>query len=122
MKLKGRIYFLGTGWYIKCLNDLGYVLSREALTRFVTKALRDKGKKDSCRTKDDDGAEDAEIGKCLSGVEVVSGDSRDKDGKERFFPFNPNTQLISSNIPQWYWKLMYYDSKNVSISGCIIIE
>ena len=96
-------------------DHLGYVLSQETLDRFVNIGLRGKGKKDSCRIDYDDGNEDVELGRCLSGVDVVAGDSRDTDGKERFFPFNPNTQLITENTPNWYWKLMYYDSKNVSI-------
>ena len=96
------------------LHFLGYVLSKEALSRFVTLALRGKGKNDSCRIQYDHGNEDVEIGRCLSGVDVVAGDSRDTYGKERFLPFNPNTQLLHENTPDWYWKLMYYDSKNVS--------
>ena len=99
------------------LANLGYVLSKEALSRFITKALRGKGKKDSCRIENDDGNEDVEIGRCLSGVDVLAGDSRDANGKERFLPFNPNTQLLPENTPNWYWKLMYYDSKNVSASS-----
>ena len=97
------------------LANLGYVLSKEALTRFITKALRGKGKDDSCRIEYDDGNEDVEMGRCLSGVDVLAGDSRDAHGKERFLPFNPNTQLLAENTPDWYWKLMYYDSKNVSV-------
>ena len=53
------------------------------------------------------------MGICLESVNVVAGDSRDEEGKDRFFPFDPTTQIISSNVPSWYWKLMYYNSENV---------
>ena len=48
----------------------GYVLSQEALRRFVEAGLNDT----SCR-QDDDGAEDVEMGKCLQNLNVTSGDS-----------------------------------------------
>ena len=53
----------------------GYVLSKEAMVRFVVKGL---GGKDSnvCRWQDGRGAEDAEIGKCLMNLGVEAGDSR----------------------------------------------
>ena len=52
----------------------GYVLSKEALRRFVTKGLQDKTGI-TCRT-DDGGAEDVEMGKCMEGLGVKAGDSR----------------------------------------------
>ena len=52
----------------------GYVLSREAVTRFVTKGISDKtGLK--CR-KDNGGAEDVEMGKCMQNLNVKAGDTR----------------------------------------------
>ena len=85
------------------------------MDRFVNIALKGKGTKKNCNAINDSGAEDVELGKCLEDVNVEAGDSRDKEGKERFFPFNPTTQMIPKNIPSWYWNLMYYSSKNVRI-------
>lgn len=98
---------------------LGYVLSRKALDRFINLALKGKGQNKSCRIEDDTGAEDAEMGLCLEGVNVKAGDSRDDEGKERFFPFNPTSQITPSRLPPWFWKHMYYNSENV---GNILIK
>ena len=79
----------------------GYVLSQEALRRFVEAGLNDT----SCR-QDDDGAEDVEMGKCLQNLNVTSGDSRDEIGRPRFFALEPQ-QIVSpgSKDPEfWYWK------------------
>ena len=65
----------------------GYVLSQEALRRFVEAGLNDT----SCR-QDDDGAEDVEMGKCLQNLNVTSGEPQ---------------QIVSpgSKDPEfWYWK------------------
>jgi len=61
----------------------GYVLSRGALDKFVNNALTDT-EGTVCRTKDDAGYEDVEIGKCLQNVNVTAGDSRDETGRSRF--------------------------------------
>lgn len=87
----------------------GYVLSREALRRFVEMGLKDPK---HCR-KDNAGAEDVEIGKCLEALEVVAGDSRDPEGRGRFFPFTPEHHLIPGHVDKsfWYWKYIYYEEK-----------
>lgn len=88
----------------------GYVLSKEALKRFVEVALPD-GK--ICKQQHG-GAEDVEIAKCLEKVGVVAGDSRDSLGRYRFFPFFPETHLIPNSMPKgfWYWKWIYYPQRN----------
>ncbi|XP_076326717.1 glycoprotein-N-acetylgalactosamine 3-beta-galactosyltransferase 1-like [Tachypleus tridentatus] len=87
----------------------GYVLSKEALSQFVERALRDKS---NCRG-DSGGSEDVEIGKCLEGVGVQAGDSRDSLGRGRFFPFVPEHHLIPGHVPKnfWYWKWIYYPAE-----------
>ena len=99
----------------------GYVLSREALNRFVEFALKKKplnpgDKPGKCKTDSDSGSEDAEIGFCLQSVNVRSGDSRDPRGQYTFFPFDPETHLNSNDrsAPDWYWHNIYYPTKNVS--------
>ena len=93
---------------------IGYVLSREALDRFINKALKGKNTKGKCNVKNDGGPEDAEIGHCLESVDVEAGDSRDKEGKGRFFPFVPEHHVIEGIAPAWYWQYIYYPSKSVS--------
>ncbi|XP_005092719.1 glycoprotein-N-acetylgalactosamine 3-beta-galactosyltransferase 1 [Aplysia californica] len=87
----------------------GYVLSKEALRRFVTRGL---GEEQHCR-KDDGGAEDVEVGKCLSKVGVYAQDTRDELGRERFHPFIPEHHLIPDILPKtmWYWSYNYYPTK-----------
>lgn len=84
----------------------GYVLSKEALKRFVERGITENAK---CR-KDNDGAEDVEMGKCLELVEVIAGDSRDSAGRGRFFPFVPEHHLIPGHVNKdfWYWNYIYY--------------
>jgi len=90
----------------------GYVLSREALGRFVNRALKDKSGI-ICKTNDDTGAEDVEMGKCMENVGVIAGDSRDAFGRGRFFPFVPEHHLIPGSVGKdfWYWQYIYYPSK-----------
>ncbi|XP_064553907.1 glycoprotein-N-acetylgalactosamine 3-beta-galactosyltransferase 1 [Drosophila montana] len=84
----------------------GYVLSREAVRRFVVEALPNPK---LCK-KDNTGAEDVEMGKCMENVKVLAGDSRDANGRGRFFPFVPEHHLIPSHTDKkfWYWQYIFY--------------
>ncbi|CAL8127786.1 unnamed protein product [Orchesella dallaii] len=87
----------------------GYVLSKEALQRFVEKAIPSKEK---CWGLDD-GNEDFEIGRCLQSVGVEAGDSRDSLGRYRFLAYDLEKHLIPGemNSERWYSEYIYYPQK-----------
>lgn len=90
----------------------GYVLSKEAVRRFVRQGMKDRTGA-ICRTSDGAGAEDVEMGKCMENLGVAAGDSRDSLGRGRFFPFVPEHHLISGHMKSdfWYYKYIYYPVK-----------
>jgi glycoprotein-N-acetylgalactosamine 3-beta-galactosyltransferase len=87
----------------------GYVLSREAVVRFVEEGIPDPTK---CR-QGSDGSEDVEMGICLEKLNVTAGDSRDSEGQGRFFPFNPEHHIIPGIIysTHWFRRYSFYDIK-----------
>ncbi|XP_060229997.1 glycoprotein-N-acetylgalactosamine 3-beta-galactosyltransferase 1 isoform X3 [Meriones unguiculatus] len=81
----------------------GYVLSKEALRRFV-----DAFKTEKCTHSSS--IEDLALGRCMEIINVEAGDSRDTTGKETFHPFVPEHHLIKGYLPKtfWYWNYNYY--------------
>lgn len=88
----------------------GYVLSKEALRRFIEEALPDG---DKCKH-DPTGAEDVEIARCLEAVDVLAGDSRDRQ-KGRFYPFRIQDHLRPGPVVEdfWYFVNSYYPVRDV---------
>ena len=54
-------------------------------------------------------------GKCLEKLNVTAGDSRDAQGRYRFFPFTPESHLVAEKFPKnfWYWKYIFYPQPKV---------
>ncbi|XP_031421635.1 glycoprotein-N-acetylgalactosamine 3-beta-galactosyltransferase 1-A [Clupea harengus] len=80
----------------------GYILSKEALRRFV----------EGFRTKvctHTTSVEDLALGQCMEKMGVLAGDSRDTLHRETFHPFVPEHHLTGS-FPKsfWYWNYCYY--------------
>lgn len=78
----------------------GYILSKEALRRFGEKASN------SSLCRQDGGAEDAEMGKCMQNLGVKVGNSTDNLGRSRFHCFGPNAH-VHGGYPSWYY---HYDA------------
>ena len=51
----------------------------------------------------DGGAEDAELGKCMEKLGVKTANTTDKLGRSRFHCFDPATHLFGG-YPDWYYK------------------
>lgn len=80
----------------------GYVLSREALRRFV------KGFADKVCTHTTS-VEDLAMGQCMEKVGVLAGDSRDTLLRETFHPFVAEQHLTAKFSKSfWYWSYCYY--------------
>ncbi|KAK3519145.1 hypothetical protein QTP70_018845 [Hemibagrus guttatus] len=80
----------------------GYVLSKEALKRFV------QGFSTQVCTHTTS-VEDLALGQCMEKMGVLAGDSRDSLQRETFHPFVPEhhlTQVFPKTF--WYWNYCYY--------------
>ncbi|NP_001070842.1 glycoprotein-N-acetylgalactosamine 3-beta-galactosyltransferase 1-A [Danio rerio] len=80
----------------------GYVLSKEALRRFV------EGFSTKVCTHTTP-VEDLAMGQCLEKMGVLAGDSRDSLHRETFHPFIPEHHLTGKfSKTFWYWNYCYY--------------
>ncbi|KAI1712584.1 fringe-like domain-containing protein [Ditylenchus destructor] len=70
-----KMHFFAAQGYMS--GGAGYVLSREAVRRFVAQGLTNSS---NCDPKDN-GDEDGKMGECLEKIGVKAGDSRDGEGK-----------------------------------------
>ncbi|XP_037934817.1 glycoprotein-N-acetylgalactosamine 3-beta-galactosyltransferase 1-like [Teleopsis dalmanni] len=80
----------------------GYVLSKEALRRFV-----EVGYTNRKLCSHNNLSEDKEMGICLQNIGVVAGDSRDEFGQERFLPLAP-IHLLPVDTSEWYTAYLFY--------------
>lgn len=78
----------------------GYVLSKEALRRFVSGF--ESGKCDHYSS-----IEDVALGKCMETMQVKPSDSRDVLGRQTFHPFSPDHYLLRKPPRPRQWFLIY---------------
>ncbi|KAM8977547.1 glycoprotein-N-acetylgalactosamine 3-beta-galactosyltransferase 1-like [Pelodytes ibericus] len=80
----------------------GYVLSKEALNRFV-----DGFETGVC--KHTTSVEDLALGQCMEKMGVIASDSRDTEKRETFHPFTPEYHLTGHFSKSfWYWSYCLY--------------
>ncbi|XP_018427114.1 PREDICTED: glycoprotein-N-acetylgalactosamine 3-beta-galactosyltransferase 1-like [Nanorana parkeri] len=80
----------------------GYVLSKEALKRFV-----EGFHNGTC--KHTTSVEDLALGQCMEKMGVIAGDSRDTVQRETFHPFTPESHLTDQYDKRfWYWSYSLY--------------
>lgn len=84
----------------------GYVLSKEALRRFIKEAIPVS---DSQAFN-----EDVEMGVSLKKANVVDGCSLDNQGQSRFFPMHPRFHLKAIPRNDWFWHYMLYKNEKVA--------
>ncbi|XP_069760785.1 glycoprotein-N-acetylgalactosamine 3-beta-galactosyltransferase 1-like isoform X2 [Narcine bancroftii] len=85
----------------------GYVLSKEALRRYVA-AFRNE----TCRHTSP--VEDLALGKCMEILGIAPGDSRDNHLRETFFPISLQSNLVKGHYGKdfWFWKFTNYTAKD----------
>lgn len=86
----------------------GYVLSKESLRKYAHEAYENP---DVCPETYQ--AEDVQLGLCLQNIGIIAGDTRDKEGNERFLPL-PVEYLIPEDKTWWYKNYSFYEQREVS--------
>ncbi|KAK9526419.1 hypothetical protein VZT92_015120 [Zoarces viviparus] len=89
----------------------GYVLSKEALRRFVEGF-------DTGKCTHFSNIEDMALGKCMETMKVEPADSRDVKGRQTFHPFPPDHYLIRQPPRPRPWYLLYEHYPPVEGPGC----
>ncbi|KAK5855503.1 hypothetical protein PBY51_005600 [Eleginops maclovinus] len=89
----------------------GYVLSKEALRRFITGFQTGK-----CTHFSE--IEDMALGKCMETMKVELADTRDEKGRQTFHPFPPNHYLIRTPPRRRPWFLIYDYYTPIEGPGC----
>ncbi|XP_068121247.1 glycoprotein-N-acetylgalactosamine 3-beta-galactosyltransferase 1-like [Hyperolius riggenbachi] len=80
----------------------GYVLSKEAVNRFV-----EGFRNGTCQHTTS--VEDLALGQCMEKMGVIAGDSRDTEKRETFHPFSPGYHLTGIfDKSFWYWSYSFY--------------
>ncbi|CAB1320745.1 unnamed protein product [Coregonus sp. 'balchen'] len=89
----------------------GYVLSKEAVRRFIEGFETGKCTHFSI-------IEDMALGKCMETMGVEPGDSRDVKGRQTFHPYPPDKYLIKKPPRKrpWFLSYDYYKPREVSIA------
>ncbi|XP_017134541.1 glycoprotein-N-acetylgalactosamine 3-beta-galactosyltransferase 1 [Drosophila miranda] len=95
----------------------GIVLSAASLKRFVLEALTDEN---LCSSQNRGGEAAEELGRCLSNVNVVAGDSRDEWHRHRFLPFETNIHLggqmnSSIELHRYFLERSYYPVTDMNL-------
>lgn len=113
------IFFGRKFWLPSSVPDQGYmsggasyVLSKKAVTRFVVDGIHNA----SMCYQGIDSPEDLELGLCLERLNVIAGDSRDENGRDRFFPLYTTYHLMDQDDRDtfWYYNYSYYPPIGVS--------
>ena len=82
----------------------GYVLSKQAVQRFVEQGLDNDALCDKTPTE----FEDVAMTKCLKMLNVKNGDSRDSLGRERFSPLNARKQIYPGEPKADSWLALFF--------------
>lgn len=110
----GRKFILGSHNPVQGYMSGGasYVLSKEALRLFIEVGINNP---DICYQGINQ-PEDVELGRCMENLRVVAGDSRDANGRDRFFPLSITYHLMEHNDRDtfWYYNYSYYPPISVS--------
>jgi glycoprotein-N-acetylgalactosamine 3-beta-galactosyltransferase len=91
----------------------GYVLSKEALNRFIVGSLANGS---LCKAANS-GVEDMELGYCMQVQNVLAIDTRDDLGRGRFFPMSVQDHIMD-NTPEWYSRYLNFPLRKVSDCVC----
>lgn len=82
----------------------GYILSKEAVRKFITEGLPDN---DDCR-QDENGNEGAEIAKCLENIGVYAVPTPDYSSRDSSFALDREALPDQNDRYLWFWETLNY--------------